>query len=146
MIVTFWEKPGCKGNARQKGLLIASGHRLEVRSLQDEAWTAKRLRPFFDDLQVADWFNRSSPRIKAGEIVPETLNEEAALALMLADPLLIRRPLLQSGGRCRAGFEPERMAGWIDIKPDLLENAMTAESCIGGHEPCKTEKETTPSD
>ena len=31
--VIFWEKPGCAGNARQKALLAAAGHRLKVRDL-----------------------------------------------------------------------------------------------------------------
>ena len=31
--VVFYEKPGCGGNARQKRLLVQSGHELEVRDL-----------------------------------------------------------------------------------------------------------------
>ncbi|TAN49144.1 MAG: hypothetical protein EPN26_11765 [Rhodospirillales bacterium] len=136
MNVIFWEKPGCKGNARQKGLLMASGHRLEVRNLLSEAWTAETLRPFFDGLTVADWFNRSSPRIKSGEILPERLGEAEALALMLADPLLIRRPLLKAGGKRCSGFDPERLQGWLDIRPDLLERQTPPETCIGSAQSC----------
>lgn len=136
MNVTFWEKPGCKGNARQKALLIASGHKLAVRNLLTETWTGERLLSFFDGLAVAEWFNRSSPRVKSGEIAVEGLNGEAALNLMLADPLLIRRPLMEADGRRCAGFEPERMQGWIDIKPQLLENASPPETCIGPLEGC----------
>jgi nitrogenase-associated protein len=136
MNVTFWEKPGCKGNARQKGLLIASGHQLEVKNLLAEDWTAERLRGFFQGLAVKDWFNRSSPRIKAGEIDPESLSAEAALSLMLKDPLLIRRPLLESDGKSTAGFDPERLKGWIDIKPELLESQTPPETCIGAETSC----------
>jgi nitrogenase-associated protein len=113
--VIFWEKPGCAGNARQKALLAASGHALEVRNLLSELWEADRLRSFFGARAVAEWFNRSSPRLKSGEVRPEALNEAAALALMLADPLLIRRPLMESGGRREAGFEPERVHAWIGL-------------------------------
>lgn len=35
----FWEKPGCQGNARQKEILLASGHELDVRDLLTEPWT-----------------------------------------------------------------------------------------------------------
>jgi nitrogenase-associated protein len=131
MNITFWEKPGCKGNARQKGILMASGHRLEVRNLLNEAWTIDRLQEFFAGTEVGSWFNRSSPRIKSGEILPESLSADAALALMLADPLLIRRPLMEAEGKRCAGFDPERMKGWIDIRPDLLENQQPPETCIG---------------
>jgi nitrogenase-associated protein len=64
---------------------------------------------------VADWFNWSSPRVKSGEVQPESLDEAAAIALMLADPLLIRRPLMEADGRREAGFEPERVRAWIGL-------------------------------
>ena len=114
--IIFWEKPGCAGNARQKALLLASGHTLEVRNLLAEPWEAEQLRSFFPGRPVAEWFNRSSPRIKSGELIPEALNENQALALMLADPLLIRRPLMEADGRREAGFEPERVSAWIGLK------------------------------
>jgi nitrogenase-associated protein len=113
--VIFWEKPGCAGNARQKALLAASGHTLDVRNLLSEPWEAERLRSFFAARPVAEWFNRSSPRLKSGEVRPEALDEAAALALMLADPLLIRRPLMESGGRREMGFEPERVRARIGL-------------------------------
>ncbi|MBF0166632.1 MAG: hypothetical protein HQL45_03295 [Alphaproteobacteria bacterium] len=139
MKITFWEKPGCKGNARQKALLIASGHRLDVRDLLAENWTAENLKPFFQGLDVANWFNRASPRIKSGEIVPENMPPETAIALMLADPLLIRRPLIEAQGQHCAGFDPARMKGWIDIRPDLLDGETPPETCIGTASNCKTE-------
>ena len=114
--IIFWEKPGCAGNARQKALLLASGHTLDVRSLLAEPWEAERLSSFFAGRPVAEWFNRSSPRVKSGEVIPEALNESEALALMLADPLLIRRPLMEANGRREAGFEPERVSAWLGLK------------------------------
>ena len=94
-IVVFYEKPGCLSNARQKALLGARGHRLEVRDLLAESWTAERLRPFFGERPVSEWLNPSAPRVRLGEVRSRTLDEAAALALMLTDPLLIRRPLME---------------------------------------------------
>lgn len=113
--IVFWEKPGCAGNARQEALLKQSGHTLDVRNLLAEPWDAERLRGFFGDRPVSEWFNRSSPRVKSGEIVPEAVSESEALALMLAEPLLIRRPLMEANGRREAGFEPERINAWVGI-------------------------------
>jgi nitrogenase-associated protein len=104
--VLFFEKPGCLSSAKQKALLVSLGHRLTVRDLLAEPWTAERLRPFFGDLPVPDWFNPTAPRIKQGEVRPETLDEPTALALMLDDPLLIRRPLIESERGRGCGFEP----------------------------------------
>jgi nitrogenase-associated protein len=114
--VLFWEKPGCAGNARQKALLVASGHAVSARDLRAEKWTAGTLRPFFGDRPVAEWFNRNSPRVKSGEVQPEAMDEASALSLMLADPLLIRRPLLQVGERREAGFDQALVAAWIGLQ------------------------------
>jgi arsenate reductase-like glutaredoxin family protein len=59
--VTFYEKPGCAGNARQKEILRQAGLRLEVRNLLAEPWTPERLRPFFGERPVGDWLT-SPPR------------------------------------------------------------------------------------
>ena len=61
--VIFWEKPGCRGNAKQKEILIASGHELDVRNLLTEVWTAKKLRAFFGERPVPEWFNPSNPQL-----------------------------------------------------------------------------------
>jgi nitrogenase-associated protein len=115
--VVFYEKPGCANNARQKALLTASGHELDVRNLLTEAWTAPVLLRHFGARPVADWFNRASPRIKSGEIRPEAVSAPDALAMMIADPLLIRRPLLQVGDRCESGFDSDAVDKWIGLQP-----------------------------
>ncbi|MEL6980507.1 MAG: ArsC/Spx/MgsR family protein [Pseudomonadota bacterium] len=124
--VAFYEKPGCLGAARQKQALRRAGHEVNEHDLLSEPWTAARLKSFFGARPVADWFNRSAPRVKSGEIAPERLGEEAALALMLADPLLIRRPLLQSGDRREVGFEPALIEAWLGLDPAA---AIPSEGC-----------------
>lgn len=113
--VIFYEKPGCGGNARQKAWLRASGHEVEARDLLRETWTIASLRPFFGSKPVHDWFNRSSPRVKSGDIRPEDLSAEAALAAMIADPLLIRRPLMQVADRRESGFDAAVVDAWIGL-------------------------------
>lgn len=102
--IVFFEKPGCIGNAKQKRVLAGLGHRLDVRNLLAEPWTAERLRGFFGERPVAAWLNPSAPRVRDGDIDVAALDADDALALMLAEPLLIRRPLIETPfGRC-AGF------------------------------------------
>ena len=112
--IQFYEKPGCANNARQKRLLLDAGHELIVHNLLETRWNAEELRLFFGRRPLSEWFNRAAPRIKSGEVVPESLDPETAIALMLEDPLLIRRPLLQSGEKREAGFDPERVREWLD--------------------------------
>lgn len=135
--VIFFEKPGCINNTRQKALLESAGHRLVVRDLLAEGWTAAALRPFFGGMPVSEWFNRSAPAVKAGTVVPEALDEAQALALMLEDPLLIRRPLMRVGPERMAGFDPERVDAWIGLT-GLPEREI--EACPRTHaaSPCPT--------
>jgi nitrogenase-associated protein len=115
--IVFYEKPGCANNARQKALLAASGHEVDVRNLLTEAWTAPLLQRFFGAKPVAAWFNPASPRIKSGEIRPDAVSGPDALAMMIADPVLIRRPLMQVGDRCDSGFDSDAVDKWIGLQP-----------------------------
>lgn len=112
MKIEFWEKPGCMGNARQRALLATTGHEIVVKSLPDHKWTREELAPFFDGLPVADWFNRGARRVKEGEIIPEGLDAETAYTILLADPILVRRPLLAIAGERCVGFDLD----WIEAR------------------------------
>jgi len=131
--VVFYEKPDCQGNKRQKALLEAAGHTVEARDLRHAPWTAERLLAFLSPLPVAEWFNRSAPAIKSGEIVPENLGFETALHLLLDQPLLIRRPLLQVGEERRVGFDAAAVAAWIGLDGVTLPDDDVG-SCVHGAE------------
>ena len=105
--VQFYQKPGCATNRRQIRALQAAGHSVTARNLLTEPWTAEHLRGFFGETPVASWFNPAAPRVKSGEINPNISDAAKALALMLADPLLIRRPLIEANGSRCAGFDRE---------------------------------------
>lgn len=114
--ITFFEKTGCAGNARQKELLEASGHEVLARDLRNKDWTNLALLEFFIGLPVTQWFNLSAPAIKSGDIVPAELDEPTALALLRDNPLLIRRPLLQVGDERRVGFDAAAIHAWIGLR------------------------------
>jgi nitrogenase-associated protein len=125
--VYFYEKPGCINNTRQKKLLAAAGHQVVALNLLTEPWQEDRLRAFFGELAVRDWFNYSAPPLKYGEIDPDKLSEQQALALMLHNPLLIRRPLMQVGDSLMAGFEQQAVDTWIGLKENDVQQDI--ESC-----------------
>ncbi len=126
--VLFFEKPGCRNNTRQKRWLAASGHEVRAHNLLQEPWSAERLSGFFGDLPVARWFNPSAPRITSGEVDPQRLSAEQALALMLAEPLFIRRPLLEVAGVRRVGFDPEQIRAWIGLCEE--DSGADPEACL----------------
>jgi nitrogenase-associated protein len=136
--VVFFEKPGCAGNARQRALLTAAGHTLTRRNLLEVPWTRAELLAFLRPIPVAQWFNRAAPRIKAGTLVPEALDEQAALAALLADPLLIRRPLMQREDGARlVGFDIAQVERFVGLGAHAPA-ASSLEACVAapGAEPC----------
>jgi nitrogenase-associated protein len=124
--VLFYEKPGCINNTRQKAILLELGHEVSVRNLLTEPWSANRLRVFFGNQPVTAWFNSSAPRIKSGEVKPQGLGESEALALMVEDPLLIRRPLIETNFGRMAGFDPCEMLERLGV---ILESDQDLQTC-----------------
>jgi len=115
--VIFFEKPDDPAAFKQKTQLENAGHVLVVKNLLEQGWTAESLRPFFGERPVESWVTKLHPDVRSGKVVPTELTEEQALALMVADPTLIRRPLLQVGEAREAGFDPNRIHEWIGILP-----------------------------
>lgn len=135
--LVFFEKPGCGGNARQRAALEAAGHTLERRNLLTAHWTRGSLLSFLAPLPVPDWFNRAAPRVKNGEVQPDVLDAPAALALLLQEPLLIRRPLMQrtDNATCHVGFETAAVAAWVGLGTNPA-STRTLEGCAASTEQC----------
>jgi nitrogenase-associated protein len=122
--ITFYTKPGCMTSAKQIEILKQSGHDIEVRDLLSHPWTADELTSFFGELPVVEWFNPNSPRVKSGEIDPAAYDREGALTLMQADHLLIRRPLMESGGTRLCGFDPVTVHAWVGLGATVYERSI----------------------
>lgn len=131
--VRFFEKPGCRNNTKQKALLQAAGHEVEAHSLLTHPWTADTLRPFFGDRPIAEWFNKAAPRVKSGDVDPTSVTADAALTMMLDDPLLIRRPLIEAKGEKRCGFDADSVDQWIGLsQPDRIGDVETCPNLASG--------------
>jgi nitrogenase-associated protein len=106
---TFYEKTGCSGNAKQKELLKSHNISFSVKSLLDTKWTVETLSAFFDGLNVKDIFNPFAPEIKSGEVNISNMKKEDAINLMIKNPILIKRPLLDINGVKLCGFDIEQI-------------------------------------
>jgi len=135
--IVFFEKPGCGGNARQRSALEAAGHTLERRNLLTVHWTPQSLMAYLAPLPVAAWFNRAAPRVKSGEVQPEALDADAALALLLQEPLLIRRPLMQrtDDNTCLVGFDTDAVHAWVGLGTEPA-STRALEGCVSPAKPC----------
>ncbi len=77
---------------------------------------------------------------------PDTLNGDEALACLLAEPLLIRRPLMQCGTQHHLGFVTEAVHAWVGLGPSLatLSGPTGLEGCAHAHAPSHTDSPPPP--
>ena len=140
--VVFFEKPGCGNNTKQKLWLAASGHTVLAKNLLTEKWTEARLRPFFGDLPVAQWFNPNAPKIKSGEVDPSIFDAQEALDIMINEPILIRRPLMEVEGKFSVGFDAKVVNAWIGLNDSRSKDEDASPLC-NHTEPCRTTESTS---
>nr|WP_320189872.1 ArsC/Spx/MgsR family protein [uncultured Desulfobacter sp.] len=125
--VTFYEKPGCINNTKQKTWLAAAGHDVTEKNILETQWTREELLLYFGDRPVADWFNRTAPLVKSGQVNPDAVNTEEALDLMLTNPILIKRPLLRVADERMQGFIVDAVHAWIGLDPSKGNEAVVEE-------------------
>ncbi len=127
-VVVFYEKPGCKTNAQQKTLLRAWGNELKVRDLISEPWTEDSLGRFFRGEPEPAWLNPAAPALRNAGTCFKFTDRAGALAAMIADPLLIRRPLLRIGEIFIHGFDPAILR--LHLKVGALDADMDLQACM----------------
>ncbi|WP_455216952.1 ArsC/Spx/MgsR family protein [Kaarinaea lacus] len=113
--IIFYEKPGCINNTQQKKLLIESGHWVQAIDILRYRWTKDLLYKFFNKLPVSEWFNQSAPRVRDGVLKPDQCDVTTALELLVQEPLLIRRPLMQVGDQRMVGFDWQQVNQWVGL-------------------------------
>lgn len=133
-IVIFYEKPGCASNAKQKKSLRKAGCMVFERSLLEHGMKSEELYSFLEEMPVSEWFNPNAPEVKSGKVDPSSISKEAALQLLMMEPILIKRPLMIIKNRRICGFEQERVERLLDIKFA----AEVSTECSGHHESCKS--------
>ena len=129
---TFYEKTGCSGNAKQKELLKSHNISFSVKSLLDTSWTVETLSGFFKGLEIKDIFNPFAPQIRDKEIDINSLSKDEAITLMIKNPILIKRPLLDINGVKICGFDIEKINELLNTNIDTnkkLNSCSSSDSC-----------------
>ncbi len=132
--VVFYEKPGCAGNKKQKDLLKAHGVEFEVKSMLNTPWSVESLSSFFDGLEKDKIVNQFAPQIKNGEIFPEKLSKDELINLMIKEPILIKRPLIEVGEEKVCGFDIPKLNKLLNLDLDSKKEIGTCQSS----DSCKT--------
>ena len=129
---TFYEKTGCSGNAKQKELLKSHNISFSVKSLLDTTWSKETLSEFFKGLGTKDMFNPFAPQIRDKEIDINTLSKDEDINLMIKNPILIKRPLLDINGVKICGFDIEKINELLNTNIDTnkkLNTCSSSDSC-----------------
>lgn len=132
--VIFYEKPGCAGNKKQKDLLTVHGVEFEVKSILDESWDEKSLSSFFQGLEIDKIYNQFAPKVKSGEITPNKLSKDELIKLMIKEPILIKRPLIEVDDKKVCGFDIPKLNNLLNLDLDSKKEIGTCQSS----DPCKT--------
>ena len=103
--IVFYEKHGCINNGKQTKLLLAAGLEVEKHNLLETSFSTAELKTYFDGMQRQQWINKTAPRIKNGDLDPDSLSDEQLLQALCDDPILIRRPLMRFNGKRYCGFD-----------------------------------------
>ena len=113
--LTFYEKPSCVTNRKQKALLTQAGIEFDCQDILTTEWSPSQLAEFLGPTgKASDMLNPNSPRVKNGEFAK--VSDNAALfAAMVKDPLLIKRPLISVGDDHWAGFNLEKLGQYFKL-------------------------------
>lgn len=122
--IEFYEKPGCINGEKQKNILKAAGHTLFLKDILKYPWDKAALLPFIEGKTPAEMMNHTAPAIKKGEIVPAVLSFAEAVALMVDNPILIKRPLIRVDGLYIQGFADPQLEPYLG-KWDGSEDVIT---------------------
>ena len=93
-----------------KASLSQDGVELDERDFFKDGFTESELRDLLGDTPPADVFSWRSPSARKLGLDRDTVSDDELIRLMLDEPRLIRRPLIQVDGRLIVGTDKKAMA------------------------------------
>jgi arsenate reductase len=106
--VTIYGIKNCDTMKKARGWLDGHGVAYGFHDYKTEGIARDTLKRWADELGWETLLNRVGTTFrKLPDSDKEGLNERKALALMLAQPSMIKRPVLDLGGKLLVGFKPE---------------------------------------
>ena len=97
-----------------KAELSQGGIEFDERDFFAEPFTVDELRDLIGVRPVSDFFSWRSPSFRKLGLDRDTLNDDRLLELMVEEPRLVRRPLIQTGaGELIVGTDKKAMADLV---------------------------------
>ena len=107
-MVTIYGIRNCDTMKKARAWLDARGVAYDFHDYKAQGIDAARLRRWTDEAGWQELLNRAGTTFrKLPDGDRDNLTEAKAIALMLAQPSMIKRPVLETGGALIVGFKPE---------------------------------------
>ena len=107
MSVTIYHNPRCNTSRKTLALLRDRGIEPEIVEYLQTPYTAAQLKRLLGQLKMrASALVRKKEAAAAG-IDPKSSTEEALIAAMVKNPILVERPIVVSDGKAALGRPPE---------------------------------------
>ncbi len=117
MSLTIYGIKNCDTMKKARAWLDAHGVAYGFHDYKVAGIAKDKLKKWSDELGWETLLNRAGTTFrKLPDSDKEGLNERKALALMLAQPSMIKRPVLEVGGKLLVGFKPEVYAREVRSK------------------------------
>ena len=117
MTITIYGIKNCDTMKRARAWLDSHGVAYDFHDFKSAGIAKDKLKQWSDRLGWEVLLNRAGTTFrKLPEDEKEGLNEKKALALMLAQPSMIKRPVLEVGGNLLVGFQPEIYAKEVKVR------------------------------
>ena len=108
MTITIYGIKNCDTMKKARAWLDSHGVEYEFHDYKTSGIGKDKLKAWSDKVGWESLLNRAGTTFrKLPDAEKEGLNEKKALALMLAQPSMIRRPVLETGSRLLVGFKPD---------------------------------------
>ena len=111
MSVTIYHNPRCSKSRQTLALLVERGIEPEIIEYLKAPPEAAELKRILGLLAMAprDLMRKSEAPYAAGGLADEGLSEDDLVAAMIADPILIERPIVLANGKAAIGRPPEKV-------------------------------------
>src|ERR1700691_1770064 len=108
LTITIYGIKNCDTMKKARSWLDSHGMAYSFHDYKAEGIGKDKLKTWCDELGWEALLNRAGTTFrKLPEADKEGLNERKTIALMLAQPSMIKRPVLDLGGKLLVGFKPE---------------------------------------
>ena len=111
MPVRIYHNPRCNTSRNTLALLRERGIEPEIVEYLKTPYTATQLKTLLGQLEMPAKALVRKKEAAALGVDPSKLSEEALIAAMVKNPILVERPIVVSGAKAALGRPPEKVLG-----------------------------------